>query len=83
MKGVKNPEDKPYTVFEPVETVGARPEPDYSSSPDVNVDGSVNSGETNSATKGTEAETDRTSGYLVAIACLGLVIGILLLFVYL
>lgn len=85
MRGVKNPDNRPYSIFEPAETVGSKPEPDYDSSPDVQLDGSVPSDDEETTAPHRQIESKQTShisGYLVAVVCMALAVVLLLLAIY-
>lgn len=83
MAGVKNADKRPYSVHEPSETVGTRPEPNYDSSPDVEIDGSVSSEDEQTVEKSQrDQEVSHSSGYLVAFLLLGLAIVLLFAAIY-
>jgi len=70
----------PYSVIEVEETVGTTPEPDFDSSPDVAVDGSIaRENETVEVTskEREEISTNRTAVLIAALVLLFVIIGIL------
>lgn len=74
-------ESQPYSISEPTHTVGKRPDPDYKSSPDVAVDGSVASDESNHKPENQSEEQKGAIGsrlFFLALIILGvLLVGIL------
>ena len=75
-------EAQPYSVVEPTQTVGTKPEPDYDSSPDVAIDGSIeDEGLDQEENIQNEIETDdldnRTILFFVLIL-FGLLLGVIL-----
>lgn len=72
-------EDKPYSVVEVEQTVGSTPEPDFDSSPDVAIDGSI-AGKTNSTdsdVKNGEQSSGRTPVLLIMVGLLFLLLGLI------
>lgn len=77
----KNPESA-YETVEPM-VYSSSVDPDYESSPDVAVDGSIKSGPGDDQKRtGNRTQRKETSGYLVAIICLILALSLLTYFVY-
>lgn len=73
-------ENQPYSIVEVEETVGTTPEPDFESSPDVAVDGSIASGDNSDEyTKRQKVSSTRSLVLIAVIVFFLLLIGIMLL----
>jgi hypothetical protein len=75
-------ETQPYSVVEVEETVGTKPEPDFASSPDVAIDGSIASEETSdrpTTDSRKEISSSQIIALLVVVVILLLLVGIIAL----
>lgn len=80
VRPVRDPDNKPYSVFEPVETVGTSREIEGTKSPDVNPDGSIATGESSENESEDGMNENRSLNglpflkyafYLILVACIG------------